>query len=461
MFKRKLIPSIIILLLVALIVGCSSNAGNKGNTTSQNASSTDNTSNMKASNEIVNLRFLTFDFGPTYQKIINEFEKENPNIKVELQVVPWANYFDKLNTDIASGTGPDMFQMPLQRFPTYVRTNALLDIAPFVKKDGIDLNKYHKPTVEKYTVDGKLYSIPQYWASLAMIYNKDLLKKAGYDSYPTDLSWNAQDGGNLVKFLQDLTLDKNGKHPYDAGFDHKNIVQYGFTFIDKDQVDPGQLISFAASNGGDIIKNDKLAMDKKLQEVYQFIYDLSFKYYVSPTYTDIRTGGAEAKFISQQIAVWYNGNWLMKGINEKASFQWGIAPSPAGPTGPSGRTSLIIGEGSSINAKTKHPEESWKLLSYFTSKKSQDVFAAAGLHFPAYSDSLPGFLDYYKKLGIDANAFIEQYKGNAVAAPTASNYNDWYNQFVKYTSLMLSGELDPKTALEKLQSEGDKVAGTK
>jgi multiple sugar transport system substrate-binding protein len=457
MLKRNRILVVVILLLISIIVGCGKGNGNNTGSPSTNSAS-EGGSTEKTSGEKVNLRYLMFDFGPTYQKIIDEFEKDNPNIKVELQVVPWANFFDKLNTDIAGGTGPDMFGMPLQRFPTYLANGSMLDIKPYVDRDKIDLSQYHQDTVKRYTSDGKLYSIPQYWASLAMIYNKDLLKKAGYDEYPKDLSWNVQDGGSLVKFLQDLTLDKNGKHPYDEGFDHKNIIQYGFTFIDKDQVDPGQLISFAGSNGGTIIKDDKLALDQKLEEVYQFIYDLSFKYYVSPTYTDIRTGGSEVKFIGQQIAVWYNGNWLMKGINEKASFEWGIAPSPAGPAG---KTSLIIGEGSVINAKTKHPEEAWKLLSYFTSKKAQDIFASAGLHFPAYADSLPGFIDTYNKLGIDASAFIEQFKGNSVPAPTATNYNDWYNVFVKYTSLMLSGEIDPKTTLQKIQQEGDAVAGKK
>lgn len=221
-----------------------------------------------------------------------------------------------------------------------------------------------------------------------------MLKKAGFNEYPKDLAWNPKDGGTLIPFLQKLTLDKNGKHPNEAGFDPKNIVQYGYNFIDKDQIDPGQFIGYAAQNGGTILNAEgKLAYDDKLLETYQFMYDLTYKYYVAPSYTTIRTGGSEAKFVGQQIAVWNDGNWMMTPLKQKAAFEWGITSIPARPQG---KVATTLGMGDVINSKTKYSEESWKLIKFITGKTGQDIIGGTGDYFSGLSDSYASFLDFIK-----------------------------------------------------------------
>lgn len=454
MQRAHLMVSFMILLACVLLSGCSES---RDTDSTSSPSDTPSTTAAVSKDKPVTLRYMIWNsnYTATYQKMFVEFNKENPNIKVDLQVVPWGNYWDKLMTEIAGGTAPDIFWGYMPRFPSFIDKSAVLDITDYIKKDEIDLSKYDPATVQAYTVNGKNYSIPQYFGAMGIIYNQELLKKAGIEHYPSDLKWNPQDGGTFIEFLQKLTLDNKGKHPNETGFDPKNIVQYGFNFIDKDQVDPGQLIGLVASNGGTMMKDNKLALDDRLKETYQFVYDLTFKYHVAPTYADIHTGGSESKFLSGQIAVWMNGQWVMKPLKDKANFNWGIGPLPSGPAG---SYTLISGQGDVIYSKTKNPDASWKLVKFMASHPAQDILAESGIVFPGYNDSIPKFVDYYKNLSVNAQPFVEGYNRQTVVSPGAKNYNDWYQIFVKYTSIMMSGEMDPITTLDKLKQEGDIAA---
>ncbi|TBL79080.1 ABC transporter substrate-binding protein [Paenibacillus thalictri] len=446
-----------LLIIAVFLAGCSSSTKpNAGSGAASDTSTAPTASKSPAPQKEVTLRYAVWGAQPTYQKVVDAFMKENPNIKVELQVTPWANFWDKLFTELAGGTGPDVFWGHPTRLPSLMEKDVLMDITDKIKKDNIDMSKYSDAITKMYMKDGKNYAIPQQWSTIGIIYNEDLLKKAGFSEYPKDLAWNPKDGGTFVQFLQKLTLDKNGKHPNEAGFDPKNIVQYGYNYIDKDQIDPGQFIGYAAANGGAVLDADgKLAYNDKLLETYQFLYDLTYKYYVAPSYTTIHTGGSEAKFVGQQIAVWNDGNWMMTPLKQKAGFNWKITSIPAGPQG---KVATMLGLSDVINAKTKYPEEAWKLIKFITSKTGQDIIGGTGAYFPGNSDSYNAFLDFYKSQGIDATPFAENAKLPSVNAPVTKNYNDWLQIWTKYTSLMLSGEMDPKTTLDKIKAEGDPVA---
>lgn len=50
---------------------------------------------------------------PLDRVIIDEFQKQNPNIKVDLTIVPNADFASKLEVAFAGGAGPDVLMNPL------------------------------------------------------------------------------------------------------------------------------------------------------------------------------------------------------------------------------------------------------------------------------------------------------------------------------------------------------------
>ncbi|NRF90372.1 extracellular solute-binding protein [Paenibacillus frigoriresistens] len=462
--KKTSLLILMVFIVSALISACSSGSNNGGTKSTTAATDTAVKDSSKqavdASGEPAELRYTIWDTNqqPAYQKIINEFQKENKNIKVTLQVVPWANYWDKLNTEIAGGTAPDVFWNYIPYVAGLANKGALLDINPYVSKDKVDLSKFNKSLLDGFVEGDKRYAIPKDWDTMGLFYNKEALKAAGIDEFPKDLEFNTQDGGSFVKFLQKATIDKNGKHADEAGFDPKNIKQYGFMFIDRGQIDSGHLAGFAASNGATVLKDSKLQLDDKLQNTFSFLYDLVYKYNVHPSYTDVHTSGSDAKFFSGQVAVWMQGSWMMKPIQDGASFKWGIAPMPKGPAG---RVVRVNGLGDTIYSKSKHPEAAWKFASFIASQKGQDILGETGTVFPGNSDSISKFVDFYKGIGIDPTVFVDEFKGGTTLSPAHTNQNEWSNIFVKYSSLSLAGQMDPVTAMKKIKEEGDAIAPAK
>jgi hypothetical protein len=70
--------------------------------------------------------------------------------------------------------------------------------------------------------DGKRYGLPKDWDTVAMFYNKKLVKDAGYtEEQLANLDWNPQDGGSYEKAIAHLTVDKSGKRGDEPGFNKK------------------------------------------------------------------------------------------------------------------------------------------------------------------------------------------------------------------------------------------------
>ena len=53
------------------------------------------------------------------------FEKANPKIKVQIETVPYADYFTKLQTAVAGGTASDAFELNYENFVTYAANGSL------------------------------------------------------------------------------------------------------------------------------------------------------------------------------------------------------------------------------------------------------------------------------------------------------------------------------------------------
>jgi len=57
--------------------------------------------------------------------IVSAFEKDNSDIDVQVETVPYADYFTKLQTAVAGGTAPDTFELNYENFVTYAKNGSL------------------------------------------------------------------------------------------------------------------------------------------------------------------------------------------------------------------------------------------------------------------------------------------------------------------------------------------------
>lgn len=85
------------------------------------------------------------------------FQEKHPNIKIMGEFSPSSGYFDKLNTQLASGTAPDIFFLG-GNVVDYAKKNVLLDLDPYVGSE-LNLDGMDPTMVEYGRLDGKLQHI--------------------------------------------------------------------------------------------------------------------------------------------------------------------------------------------------------------------------------------------------------------------------------------------------------------
>lgn len=156
-----------------------------------------------SSNGKMNLTVFVNNTSDSYKPLISAFEKKYPKINVKLQTTTGAQagYQQTLQTRISGGQLADVFIIPAEEFDDLVKNHLVRDLTnePFMKNLG-DENK------KELSKDGKVYGVSISTWTNAMAYNKDLLKKAGYDKLPE--TWD-----EFIEMLKKLK-EAGVKEPY-------------------------------------------------------------------------------------------------------------------------------------------------------------------------------------------------------------------------------------------------------
>jgi len=300
-------------------------------------------------------------------KIIKEFEKEYPNIEVELISAP--DYPQKVQTMITGGEPPDITYFQIEEFRPFAIRGVLMDLNEFIRKDKeFNPKDYYSFMIEDSKYENKIYWMPAYFSPVALFYNKTLFDEAGLE-YPND-KWTWKE---FLTAAKKLTKDKDGDGRTD---------QFGFG---------GGLWNthrwpiMVWQNGGEIFNKDgtKCVMDsKEAVESIQFCYDLEHKYNVAPKIEE----GEQAKgqdinqmFSSGRIAMFFTTRYYVPVLRQTKDFQWDVAPVFHQKR----RSTCYVAGGYSILKGSKHPEEAWKFVKFLVGKTGARLSAEAGRALPA------------------------------------------------------------------------------
>ena len=121
------------------------------------------------------------------EEMIAEFEKQNPDIKIDYTRTEQDDYFEKLQVAMASGTGPDLFglttgTMTEQYAPFAEDMSGLGDEYWSDWKDTISETAVEQCTIE----DGTVVGMPLLVAGMTdLLYNKTLMDECGIEKVPT------------------------------------------------------------------------------------------------------------------------------------------------------------------------------------------------------------------------------------------------------------------------------------
>lgn len=295
---------------------------------------------------------------PGLREIADDFEKENENIKVKIQVVGWDDYWTMLEAGATGGSLPDVFWMHSNEIYKYASNDMLLNLDDYIESGDTDLEKFPSGLVEIYNINDSQYSIPKDFDTVALWYNKTMFDEADL-SYPNE-DWTIEDLKDAAKQLT---------HDDQYGLAAKFTNHEGF-------------YNFIYQNNGEVINNEGLSGLDQPEAIEALEYYFSFvKDGESPAvYSDddqiqlLKNGqAAMGMFGSWLVGLFQDDDYLME------NFDLAVLPSTDG-----NRVGIYNGLGHAIGAGTKHPEEAWKFVEHLSSEEAQYKQSELGVAISAY-----------------------------------------------------------------------------
>ena len=297
-----------------------------------------------APQEDVTLTYFTFSAAPDHLEdldaIVQAFEQKNPNISIEVQTAAYADYFTKLQTQVAGGSPPDTFELNYENSVAYASSGALLDLSPLAAADpDFDPSVYYPKAYEVFQADGKQFGVPEQFSDVILFYNKDLFDAAGVD-YP-DASWTWEDERAAAEKLTDTA---NGV------WGHFQPIQF-FEFY-----------KVLAQNGGSFFNADQTQAtfnDAKGVEAAEWLIGKLDKTMPSDAFGPDQDS---ALFKSGKLAMWHTGIWLFPSLAD-APFAWDVSVEPGNVQ----KAHHFFANAVVASATTEHPAEAWAWLRFLNS----------------------------------------------------------------------------------------------
>ena len=387
---------------------------------------------------------------PAYEESFQAFTAES-GWNVNIDVVPWGDYWTRLPLDVASGDAADVYWMNSANYVQFKDSEALLDINEIIP-DGA--SQWEQSVVDLYTRDGGLWGVPQIWDSIAVFYNKGLVEEAGVD--PEDLVFDpSAETDSLRDAARALTLDGAGLHPGESGFDVDSREQFGFNSQADRQAIIGPML---ASNGATWQEDDQYTFaSPEGIEAFQYMADLINVENVAPSAADTNENGDFSRdlFTQGKLGLFQSGPYNLLAISEGVadSFEWALA----GPVeGPAGAKSLVHGVVAVGNAQADEDQQEGiaALLTWLGSKEGQLPLAEQGVSFPGHIDAQDAFIAYWEEKGVDVSVFVEAAK-NPAEADTGARANAGLGAAIPIFQEVFIGRLSAEDGIPQAQEEGN------
>lgn len=289
------------------------------------------------------------------------FTKANPDIKVNLEFVPYEGLHDKTVLAQGSGSGYDVVLFDVIWPAEYATNNVLVDVSSRITdemKKGVLPGAW---TTVDY--DGKSYGMPWILDTKYLFYNKEILEKAGIQAPPK--TW--------------AELNEQARIIKDKGL-LATPIAWSWSQAEAAICDYTTLVS---AYGGEFLKDGKPAFAEG--------GGLDALTYMVDSYKSGLTNPNSKEFLEEDVRnVFQNGeaafalNWTYMynmangGADSKVAGKVGVVPAP-GVEGKSEVSAVNGSMGLGITTTSKSPDEAWKYIVHMTSQETQNAYAKLSL----------------------------------------------------------------------------------
>lgn len=306
----------------------------------------------------------------------------HPDVNVVVEVSP--DYDRKLATMLASGDGPDVFEMSDDWFHLY--KDELVDINELAQEDGLDLEATFLPrALEGYwTPEGKLEGLPIGLCPFVMAVNVDLFEAAGVDVPEGPWTWD-----EALSAAQAITTGEGTDRVY--GLSDSWVYDQTMPFY----------------FGGDYYNEDKtqsIINEPESVQGFQFLADLMHKYEVMPGFDDASGVQGNQRFFAGQAGMIPVNMWDILDFQSQIgdSFEWDLVSMPTeASTGLTPVWSIVEGYG--IWQGSENQEAAWDYIKWATTDPaSLELSAIAAIPMTPDGTDLVLEQDFGRDLNLQA-----------------------------------------------------------
>ncbi len=345
---------------------------------------------------------------PMYQACATAFTEANPDITVNITQTAWAQYWQNLTTNFASGTGPDTFTMTVQYAREYDSLGQLADLDELGATEGIDFDAYVAGTAENYLLDDTRVGLPLDWDIVGLVYDEDAATAAGLTPEAiNELEFDGSGEDSFTDFVKAMALDANGNNGLSPEWDGSNVERFGML--------PEWSDGFTGQNGwGNLaealgwtfFKDDgSLNFDAPelvtTLEWYQDMIDLGVMQNFDETSTLGQHPTMEAGIAASTLAgSWNASNYLAD--TQEINFDWAKVPE-----GPAGRFAATNSLAAVVWSGSQKQDAAAQWVNYLGSPECQDANGEFGIVFPAVQTGTDAAVEANAANGADVPEFAE------------------------------------------------------
>ncbi len=421
--KRNLQAVLSVLLLISMaLAGC---GGMAASPEAKSEAETSSGTSKKADRKKITFAIWDEVQQPVFEDIVKEFEKENPEIDVTLQLTPWSQYWTKLDAAMGAGTAADIFWMNTF-MPKYANAGVLEPLDSYIEKDKMDMSNYEEVVADMYNYNNVQYGLPKGMDTVQVFYNKKILQDCGVEE-PRE-GWNWDDMINMA-----IKIKEKKRDIYPILMELDGQPSY---------------INFIYQSGGYVLDKSgkKSGMGEEgTKKAYSDILSLIQAGLMPDSKILSDTKGTDL-FLSQKGAILFMGSWKTSVLDE-ASFgdQIGVIGMPAREKG---NQSVIGGLCYAMNSNCKNKEEAWKLMKFLAGETSNKMQAETGIDIPA----LKSAQGEYQTKNIDTSVYLKAAE-TGFAYPSSPSIADWNQILTEYSAKILSAEISVDEGCDEMNQK--------
>ena len=350
----------------------------------------------------------------SFRALMDEFEAQNPGIKVELISGPYSTTREQVVAGAAAGTMSDVVGLDGAWVSDFVKQGSLASLTDLMSQAGYDDSQL----AAQIQLNGAAYMIPVVNFVYPVFVNLDLLAAAGVENPPATRSefaaaaqQLADSGENVYGWVLPLSLEQ------------PNGIQ-------------NDVMSWVWASGGSMMKDGLPDVtNDQVRSAAEFIKGLWDAGVIAPGSFSMREQDKVEEFTNGRVGMMISSLAhinMLRERNPDLNFAITALPAEDGYDGKRGLPYASWGIG--VSANSPHQAEAWKLVEYLMSAEVNSKLSSIANAFPGNVNSTPDFVQTDELFAAAFDVFQTGYLANEfVGLPVAENLmREFAEQFQLY-----------------------------